>query len=171
MHELVPHVPEHHLGAFDAKIAQEIVASYWQLDSSTREALRTPLERLNLAIRRVRVVDAAIDLGIALEALLLRDLPQDGPISYSMRLRGAWLWGGGAQGRKDTFQILKKVYDLRSKAVHKGQLPDKTTNQSSLRKGNSICAGLIERVIRRSGFPDDWTEAILGIENSEEAVS
>ncbi len=66
--------------------------------------------------------DQAIDLGIALEALLLHELGKEdrGELRYRLSLRGAWLGGGDEQERAEIQRTLKAVYDLRSRAVHAG---------------------------------------------------
>ena len=60
------------------------------LDVKKQRYFRVPLERLNMAIRRVSQVDSAIDTGIALEALFLSDQSDDrGELTFRLRVRGA----------------------------------------------------------------------------------
>ena len=70
-----------------------------------------------------KVVDAAIDLGIALEALYLSDLSDDrGELTFRLRIRAARFIGTHAAERKRIFELVGKLYGLRSTAVHIGRL-------------------------------------------------
>ena len=64
---------------------EALVTQYQSLDDSTRQRLRTALTRLNQSRRYLEyhtVEAAAIDLGIAAEALLTQDRDPDAPISF-----------------------------------------------------------------------------------------
>ena len=54
---------------------QLIHSLFARLSGEMKRRLKVPLERLNQAKRRLKLVDRAIDLGIALESLFLQDDP------------------------------------------------------------------------------------------------
>ena len=73
------------------------ISDWGKLPDARRKKLRVPLERLNRALGATSPIDCAIDLGIALEALLLGELAPNEQISLAFRLRGAWLLGARMQ--------------------------------------------------------------------------
>lgn len=135
-----------------------LVEKYLDLSEDLRSRLDVPLRRLNLALRRQNVVDRAIELGVALEALLVADKESGATISYLLRVRGAWLGGGSMAQRRHNKALLREAYDLRSKAVHTGRLNDSAAE--TLRECSELCAKLIRGVIERGAMPD-WETLIL----------
>ena len=89
--------------------------------------MRIGVDRFKQALRRTNDIDKAIDLGIAIEVILLHSFdPTDrGELKYRSSLRGAMFLGGDKPDRVKTFNLLKDAYDLRSKAVHAGTLATK----------------------------------------------
>jgi hypothetical protein len=156
---------------------QSLVAQYRALDESIRKRLRTPLNRLNQGRRNLETGDleaAAIDLGIAAEALLTQDRDADASISFVLRARGTLLLAGTPNERKDNYTTLRDLYGLRSKVAHEGTLVDRSAIpfsetaakrlQDATQKANSsrlICTKLITTVIRRAEFPD-WDQLMFG---------
>jgi hypothetical protein len=140
-----------------------VVEQYLALDERLKKKLTVPLERLNLALRRQNRVDLAIELGIALESLLMADRDQDAPISYLLRVRGALLGAGTLAEREELSKIVRDVYNLRSAAVHSGTLSARVSDREAdeiLRKGLSVCAKLLAAVIDRGSMPE-WDTLIL----------
>lgn len=77
------------------------------------------VQRLAQAKSRLDVEDAALDLGVALEMVLL-----DGKVdqlSLAFRTRGAWLLGETPHERNEIFEALKRLYNLRSEVAHTGR--------------------------------------------------
>ena len=126
------------------------------------------LDRLNQAKRRYSLADRAIDLGMALEVLLLRnDRPQT-QLQMTVRYRGAWLLGKDVPGRKDIYRQLGKVYKHRSAAVHRGQLtpgsPSKRQKlEQDIENGISLCIDAIKELME-IGYPTDWNDIVLGVD-------
>src|SRR6266436_8665068 len=57
-------------------------------DFAAGSELRVPMQRLNSAMRRKSAVDSAIDLGIALESIFLRDTTDDrSELTFKLRVR------------------------------------------------------------------------------------
>jgi len=153
-----------------------LVGQYESLSSDVRKRLRTPLARLNQSRRHLQydtVEDAALDLGIAAEALLTQDRDQDAPISYTLRMRGTLMLGGTPEERRENYAKLRDLYSLRSRVAHEGSIVDDPRSASTkardelakarerCKSGQSVCAELIREVIRRGSFPD-WDQLVFG---------
>jgi hypothetical protein len=146
-----------------------LVERFLPLHQDTRDRLRVPLGRMNQAIRRTDIPDKAIDLGIALESLLLKNARRDDPISLPFRLRGAWLLGHDAETRRQFLLTFRSLYDLRSGAVHSGKLDDKVKvprggkveTKTFLDDGIKLCGQAIRKIIADQEFPD-WDSLVLG---------
>lgn len=84
-----------------------------------KPTLMTAIRRYHRALMPGSFVDRAIDMGIALELLLLHKCEQN-ELTFQLRTRGARLLASDPAGREAVFNTLKKAYDLRSTAVHQG---------------------------------------------------
>jgi hypothetical protein len=153
-----------------------LIGRYESLSGDVRKRLRTPLARLNQGRRHLecgRVEDAAIDLGIAAEALLTQDRDKDAPISYVLRMRGTLMLGGTPDERRQNYGKLRDLYDLRSRVAHAGSIVDDPMSHSAgaraqlaeakerCKSGQRICTELILAVIRHGSFPD-WDQLVFG---------
>jgi len=162
--------------SYDKDIFRMHVQSYLELEKPFRNKLRIPLERLNSAklwLATGETLNAAIELGIAIEALLTNDLESDAPISYTVRIRGAFFLGGNSDDRKLVYKQLKLLYTLRSLAAHNGYLPERVkipiNNDEKVEKSTSeflalgceICKRLISELMLAKRFPN-WESLILG---------
>ena len=149
---------------------EKSVVPFLELKKDIKDRLAIPLTRLNRAIRPRSPVDKAIDIGIALESLFFSDSGKMDQISYTFRLRGAWLLGVNSEKRKILIQIFQRLYDCRSKAVHSGMLSDKIKIKGQkpfdsvrfLDIGIKACKLAIEQIINNKFFPD-WDEITLGV--------
>jgi hypothetical protein len=84
----------------DVEAAEGLASAYFRMDPTRRqETLHIPLDRLDRASRNNDLADRSIDLGIALEALLLHELEgrDRGELRFRLSLRGAWLGGNDTQ--------------------------------------------------------------------------
>jgi hypothetical protein len=136
--------------------AKELFAAYFEIPKDLRESvLRVPLDRLNRALRPAStLVDKAIDLGIALEALLLHEINDNRELRFRFSLRGAQLLGGDLDTRRAQLKLLRDVYDLRSAAVHNGRLKETERNTATLSQALQVCARLIRLAIDRGARID-----------------
>ncbi len=163
----VLNVSSHKLTESECVSAKNLVQQYFGLRQSTRELLRVSLQRLNLSRRRSRPVDKSIDLGIALESLLLHDRASNEPISFPFRLRGAWIMGSDASKREEYMQLFKSIYDCRCEAVHTGKFTTKFTKKlhlplnDLLKKGEDLCAEMIKWILQKGELPE-WKKLIVG---------
>ena len=148
----------------DPQDARRLFEMWQRIDDGRKVALRMPMQRLNLAIRRLSLADAAIDLGIALEGLFLRDLgPERGELGFRLRARAARFLGEDTDSRRRLERLFKDLYGCRSTAVHTGLLHGTYHGQDAkalLDSGFRETAAAIVKLIEK-GEPD-WDEVLLG---------
>lgn len=129
---------------------------FLQLEDSWKVRLRIPLQRLNSAMRRWDMVDAAIDSGIAMESLF-----QSGN-NHLLVLRAARYLDLDLEARKKTRELLVLLNKARNSAVHEGKLPSTAGDlsmQSLLSYGFRFIAEALRKVIE-NGEPD-WDKIDL----------
>ncbi|WP_350277643.1 hypothetical protein [Kribbella sp. HUAS MG21] len=152
----------------DQELARTVVSNFFKLSDGDRQRMRAILGRLNSAKASHRSQeDRAIDLGIALEALLFN--PNDTPseISFKFRVRGSVLASNDPVKRKQAFEILNRIYSLRSKAAHGVTFRGDRRNRRSpgyalLDEDLELAETLIRRVLEIGHIPQDWNGHILG---------
>jgi hypothetical protein len=145
-----------------AREVEALSAGYFSLDPQKRnKMLRIPLDRLGRAGRERDFADRAIDLGIALESLLLHDIQAHGELSFRLSLRGAWLIGSNPTERLEIQRSLRKLYELRSQAVHAGFVEQSTNTRSAIDRATAICRTLIRKLIDLE-CDIDWSQAVVG---------
>nr|WP_164704862.1 HEPN domain-containing protein [Cupriavidus necator] len=114
-------------------------------------------------LSRHRLGDAAVELSVALEALLGDN--QTSEMTHKVMVRAVRLLGGDVGQRKRNFAMFKKAYGIRSGLVHRGEEPkeevkigeEKMSAHSLIAVVSSGCADLICRIIASGNIPD-WTE-------------
>lgn len=145
------------------EIIEPLAQEYFAIpEAKRRKHLRIPLDRLNRAGREFDFADRAIDLGIALESLLLADSSaEQGELKFRLSLRGSYLFSTNPQERAATFNDLGTTYRLRSRAVHGREIGRTQETQESLKKGTTICQTLIKNMIARK-CEVQWNELVLG---------
>ena len=163
--EVMPATLKKH-GTFDPAAASAAVNSYLDLLGGLKRRVTISLERLSQAMCRRDAGDAAVDLAIAFEALLV-DNP--GEHTHKVGLRAALLLGGDPETRLNNRSIVGKIYTLRSKLLHTGaigpqvSLRGKEMKSSDLvDRGAAVCAGIIRRVLDRGGLPDWYKFELSG---------
>lgn len=102
------------------------------------------LGRLSSAQYRTTEADQIIDFSIALETLLLRDA--EGELSYRQAIRGAHLLGGTPLQTQETFSLLRRAYDRRSKIVHGARDPGQPSTQEITQLTRQIVRRFLERL-------------------------
>ena len=117
--------------------------------------------------RQPSLADRYIDLRIALEALYLKDFPNENNQEMGLRLAlfGAWHLGDGFKSRKIVREELRLAYREASKAVHRGFIVGKSQNRKLLDDAQEHCHRGILKLLRE-GPPTDWGDLILGAEYS-----
>ena len=132
-------------------------------NETQKAALRVPLRRLNLALRRRWDVDSALDLGVALEVLFSDRRPFDSSIGFAIRLRAARLLRKSKAERMELAELAKNLYKVRSGAAHSGELPKSvggTPVAELLRRGAELVAEATRYMIAH-GAPD-WNDVEFG---------
>ncbi len=153
----------------DLNRLRKIYRLFSELSNEIKQQLRIPIRRLNQAKRRQSLEDMALDLGVALESLFLHDRSSHEQISFTFRLRGAWMLGEKPSDRAQIYDLLRAIYECRSKAIHSGKVPLKmTVNKVSkptrdlLSEGMELCADVIMAIIQNRKFPE-WDSLILNL--------
>jgi hypothetical protein len=150
--------------------ARPLVEQYLALGAHTLAALRVPLDRLNSAklhLHAGHLADCALDLGIALDALLCPETNTE--ITYRLAIRGAVLRGGDAQQRRDTYDLLRCLYEARSAVAHgdttralrRRRGSPKITVAELLPEAVPLASELLRIVIARGAIPD-WEALVIG---------
>jgi Apea-like HEPN len=151
-------------------LATALLRSYEAKPPQIKDRLQRAMFRLAQAKGRLDDGDKALDLGIALEMLLLnsehngQELP--GQLNLHFRLRGSWLIGIDATERRSIYRALGKLYAFRSQIAHNGHSDelmkmDYTERQAAL----TNLIGIAERIFQKIllvGVPRDWASLILG---------
>lgn len=169
------HVQEHsglvanNLVGFDVKLFRSLHLGFDSLNTTSRKRIERALTRLAQAKVRMNYQDAALDLGIALEMLLLnsehrgdRHLDQ---LSLHFRLRGSWLIGADGPDRQRVLKVLRDIYMQRSKVAHNGfseALDNLSQDERKVQFHDQFTvAEQIFRSLIINGQPN-WTALILG---------
>ncbi|MBI5643349.1 MAG: hypothetical protein HY954_07740 [Deltaproteobacteria bacterium] len=145
-----------------------LIEAYEKLNTTEKEKFQRILIRLYQAKIRRQIEDKILDLGIALEMLLLDG--KDEQLALSFRLRGSWLIGN-SQNRKKIFEQLKKIYKFRSQVAHSGLLCEGIAEKiahvrDTFPEYQSLAEDICQKIIK-DGIPD-WEKLILNsIENPE----
>lgn len=142
---------------------QNLLDGFKKLSPSWKERISRSVARLGQSKSRADHNDKALDLGIALEMVLLHaehnknELP--GQLHNHFRLRGAWLIGESFDERSDLFGKLGKIYTQRSQVAHNGVL-SKSDGENIL-DHISIAEKILSKLIV-NGPPSDWNRLVLG---------
>jgi Apea-like HEPN len=118
--EIQPHNLD--FGSFDPDLATVLVPKFLTLAGEQRNKIYLATDRFVRALWRHNASEAALELGITLDSLVGDGA---GELVFKVGLRAALLLGGNLSDRRRRREIVKSVYDLRSKVVHTGA-SDKT---------------------------------------------
>ena len=145
-----------------------LVDSTSNTPTNIAEKLKIPIDRWIKSKINKDPVDKMIDLGTAFESLFLPSDSVD-QLAFQFRLRASWHLGKCKAHREELMDEFKAIYTLRSKAVHNGELPQKT----KIRKGESVatsefipraqdlCLDSIKKILEDGKYPD-WKSLVLG---------
>ena len=150
----------------DVQEAKRIYEALERLDIGVRRRLEIPLTRWIGSMDRKSLVDQAIDLGIALEALYANDGGTE--ISFRLRIRAAKHLREDVEEQRAVTEQINRVYRLRSMAVHEGELPAKNLKVAGqavehgdlLQLGRELCREGILKVVMEGHLPD-WKSMAL----------
>ena len=102
-------------------LLEMLFSCYEKKDELEKTRLQLILSRISQAKRRMQIEDQILDLGIALEMLLLEENEKD-QLSLQFRIRGSWLLGQSFDDRLDKSKLFNQIYDARSSVAHSGAL-------------------------------------------------
>ena len=142
----------------------QVFSSFNRLAKPEKDRFRIILNRLSQSKRRMQIEDKILDLGIALEMMLLNDNRNNDQLSLSFRLRGSWFLCSTSQERLEIYKKLKDIYNYRSQVAHSGILCG--GNEGKKRQVTEAfteyqnIAGRICRKLIINGMPD-WDRVVL----------
>ena len=162
MYDVVAHGAVMVGSEFGAAVAR-VYKSFRVASKDQKSRFRLILDRLSQAKRRQRLEDKILDLGIALEMLLLRDNASKDQLSQSFRLCGAWLLGKTAEQRHALYTNLKHLYLFRSEVAHGGVLSRRSyaTAETHYIDYQTIAEDVCTKIIC-DGEPK-WEMLLLGV--------
>ena len=145
----------------DDRFARSVVEGFLALQPKPRKKVRRALDRLNRAIRRRDVGDRALELGTALDLLLVGD---HGEHTWKVSYRASLLARESALDRVAARGIVEAIYGLRSALVHEGETSaevkvkamGRLPTQQVVDRGIQICADTILAIVRRGDLPE-WS--------------
>ncbi len=133
-------------------LQQEHLEAARDLDVQRHARAQSP-KAVDMAIKRwisskrpsATLADRYIDLRIALEVLYL---PKSrGELRFRLALMGAWHLGADFEERRRYYDLLKRAYDLGSKAVHTGDVRDTPAIRETLAAAQHACRkGILKRL-------------------------
>jgi hypothetical protein len=146
-----------------------VIADYQQFEGA-RGPIETSMARLAAAWGGRNRESRAVDLGIALESMLMFEVGTGGrepstEIRYKLGLRAAWLAGNEFADRESVFRSVRQLYDLRSQAAHAGRVSVSSNNWQAVNEkieaGIALTGQLIITLLSRGSWPD-WNRLVLG---------
>lgn len=159
------------LGSGTTKVGDEsallnsLLIGFLRAGANERSRMLRALSRLAQARRRSQIEDKVLDLGIALEMVLLDDNKSASQLALTFALRGSWLLASDPDERRRLYDNLRELYKLRSQVAHTGVLCGGDSDQIRRVEGRfaslSSLAGRIMVKLLIDGRPN-WTDAILG---------
>lgn len=148
-----------------APSVNEMFSHFQSKSKSEKGRLQLILSRLSQAKRRFQIEDQMLDVGIALEMLLLDDNEKD-QLALQFRLRGSWLVGQSNQDRLEKWKLLQEIYDARSSVAHTGMLyKNRPLEIQKIREALPKYFELAEAILRKiivNGTPI-WRDLVLGV--------
>ena len=164
-HQEVLPMMTHATDEMDLEQATEVVPAYYALDKVARRKVRTAMERVHLAFIRGSPADKALELAIALEALLI---DSRGANSFKISLRAALLTAEDIKTRATNRAIIHATYTLRNQLVHSGESKSEVTvngegqvpSRDVAKRATAITINAIQSVLTAGKLPD-WSDVEL----------
>lgn len=148
----------------EANKINELMDKYLAFSDNEKVRIQRVLNRLSQSKRRIQIEDKILDLGIALEMLLLENNPNNSHIAQSFRSHGSWLLTTDEEDRVKKCKQLKNLYKYRSDVAHSGILckgSQKKIEQiyKEFPEYLTIAEDICQKVIR-DGIPD-WDKLVI----------
>ena len=140
--------------------ANRILERYELLDEKMRKSIHVSIERLNGYCSSSNIIERAVNIRICLESIFLKG-DESNEIANTLALRTSRLTAQTLEERKEKYKLIKECYSLTSKAVHRGNIPDKKIkNISKLDEVAELARKVIILKIE-NGKEFDWKEIEL----------
>lgn len=153
-------------GSIQEEKAAPIIESYFKLPNKFQSQIKRALERLNQAMRRSTVGDIAVELSIALESLLLDT--EIGDNRFKVSLRSGIAFSNDLEERIQCREVIKEMYDLRSKLVHNGDDSNSVPGKREIiEKAITFTSLIINNLIKNEKKPE-WSRLELSGKSIEE---
>lgn len=162
-------LPKKHTKVAPLNAAQARRALKKRLEFNKNPRLEIALPRLALARTRRELSDRAIEIAITLEALL-GDIDKN-EIVHRIAVRGAVIGSKNKSIRMRNFQLIKRVYDLRSMIVHGGTIKrgktwqidgEKLTTEKLIDQIIPLTCVIANKLISKKEYPN-WKDIDLGL--------
>jgi hypothetical protein len=152
---------EDELGALEIASAIDLFEKLKKLPKWLGSKIEISLHRLRQSLNTREEVQSVVDLGVSLEAILVKDSNSFGKAKH-VKFMGALLVSDDYKVRLNAFDLLNSVYDLRSQAVHSGCFSGKTkavggeslSASDLIKNGQTLVKSAIRKVIEQGGYPD-----------------
>ena len=152
----------------DSELTREMLRESMMLYRNIRDRQIDPEVKIaikfwsNSKFEKLDFPERLIYLRIALEALLLGKNDR-GELKFRLATHGAWYTGHNREERRDTYNTLKKFYDVASEAVHTGDVGKKRWKNAVelLKRSQEICRAVIKKRVKSKTKPN-WDDIIFG---------
>ncbi|MCB4762975.1 MAG: hypothetical protein LGB78_03590 [Sulfurovum sp.] len=150
------------------KEVEKLFKKLSDLNDKEQSRFVTIINRIRQAKRHSSIEDKILDLGIAVEMMLLEDNDKS-QLKLQFRLRGSLLIAKDNNNKEEYFKDFGELYDYRSSVAHSGMLKD--SERKNIKKNESLKKyfNLAEEVCKTlilEGKPN-WNKLILGIEDTK----
>lgn len=154
MSDIVPSLKIYQFPPLNEAEAQAVVKSFSELSVDDRNIMHIAMDRLGKAQIRQDDGDSAIELSIALESLLGDEDPHE--MTHKIAVRAACLIGGSSEVRLQTYRVTKRIYDIRSKMVHRGCLTEKVKKSAPdvISSATRLCVDVCKKILQEKAIPD-----------------
>ena len=164
-----------HLVTLDRSTWNDLKPTYdmfLSLNQHDRVLIASTLDRIKNSKARWKLIDRAIDLGVALESLLLKR-GEDKAIKEKFAFRANLILERNTDRDNYTNSFFKALYSCRSNAVHDGVLEDSydigtyetLSAEQLIEKGTSYAMQITKNMILHGGLPD-WKSLISEFEST-----
>ena len=156
------------VGKSQIEEAKRIYNEFARFNSGDKEKLLIAVDRWTRSKASQADIDSMIDLGIALESLYVPE--SSGESTFKLGVRAAWHLKEDSVNRKALKKTFGDIYNWRSKAVHTGKLPKKSSKtpftqeeiEEFIKKAQDYCRDSILKILKEGKFPANWDDLIFG---------
>jgi hypothetical protein len=139
---------------------KKIVRRYFELSRNNKEKYGNAIARFSQAKRKGSLASKALDLGIALEMVLMEKGDGGKEISYKFRTRAAWLLGKNPNERNYYFNLFKDIYNYRSEVGHTGKIIQNADKEKRVSEGIKAASKILLALMKKPNI--SWDDLVLG---------